>query len=237
MHTVVDNSTVNNTTIKRTDIVADDKMEAEGAAEEEKICFGWLLNTRKLLVKLPAHKAIAWTSQINNILGNRSMPNKELQSILGRLENIAQIMISLGHFLGNIRYMQILAENKGHSIRLNTQTKEDLKLVKQFIQRAEEGISMNLLTFRAPSIIYICDALEYALGGFASHERTWSFRIPKNLRNRAHINILEYLAQIISIWTDAIEGKTQQDDCLLSIGDNTSALGWMRRSNNNSEES
>ena len=142
---------------------------------------GWLLNTRKLLVKLPAHKAIAWTSQINNTLGNRSVSNKELQLILGRLENIAQIMISLGYFLGNIRYMQILAENKGHNIRLNTQTKEDLKLAKQFIQRTAEGISMNLLTFRAPRIIYICDASEYGLGGFASHGRAWSYRIPKKL--------------------------------------------------------
>ena len=55
--------------------------------------------------------------------------------------------------------------------------------------------------------------------------------IPKKLRNRAHTNILEYMAQIISIWIDVIEGVTQQDDCLLSIGDNTSALGWMIRSN------
>ena len=28
-----------------------------------------------------------------------------------------------------------------------------------------------------------------------------------------------------------MEGKTKSEDCLLSIGDNTSALGWMRRSN------
>ncbi len=41
--------------IKRKDIVSDDKMEAEGYAEEEKICLGWLLNTRSLLVKLPSH--------------------------------------------------------------------------------------------------------------------------------------------------------------------------------------
>ena len=90
---------------------------------------------------------------------------------------------------------------------------------------------MNLLTFRLPNITYICDASEYGLGGFASHGRAWSYSIPINLRNRAHINILEYLAQIISIWIDILEGITQSEDCLLSIGDNTSALGWMRRSN------
>ena len=90
---------------------------------------------------------------------------------------------------------------------------------------------MNLLTFRSPDITYICDASEYGLGGFATHGRAWTYSIPVKLRNRAHINILEYLAQIISIWIDILEGTTKDEDCLLSIGDNTSALGWMRRSN------
>ncbi len=77
----------------------------------------------------------------------------------------------------------------------------------------------------------MCDASEYGSGGFASHDRAWTYQIPLELRNRAHINILEYLAQIISIWIDIIEGTTKPEDCLLSIGDNTSALGWMRSSN------
>ena len=59
MHAVADRTSYKNTSIKRKDIVADDKMAAEGAAEEQKICLGWLLNTRELLVKLPTHKAIA----------------------------------------------------------------------------------------------------------------------------------------------------------------------------------
>ena len=110
MHAVVDRASYDSTSIKRKDIVADDKMEAEGAAKEQKICLGWLLNTRELSVKLSTHKAIAWTSQIDKALGSSTVSNKELQSILGRLENVAQIMISLGHFLGNIRFMQMLAE-------------------------------------------------------------------------------------------------------------------------------
>ena len=122
--------------------MAQDKMEAEGVAEEEKICLEWLLNTRKLLVSLPSHKAVAWISQIDKTLQDSSVSNKELQSILGRLENIAQIMISLGHFLGNIRHMKILAEKKGHNIRLNTQTKDDLELAKHFIRKVAEGVSM-----------------------------------------------------------------------------------------------
>ena len=90
---------------------------------------------------------------------------------------------------------------------------------------------MNLLTFWVPDRIYICDAAEYGLGGFANHGRAWTYQIPVELRNRAHINILEYLAQITAIWIDIIEGITSKEDCILAIGYNTSAMGWLGRSN------
>ena len=135
MHAVADNSIFKDDTIQRKNIVAEDKMKAEGAAGEQKICLGWLIDTRSLAVRLPSHKVIAWTSQIDKLLESISVSNKELQSILGRLGNIAQIMTPLGHFLGNIRYMQIVAKRKSHNIRLNTQAKEDLNLAKSFIKK------------------------------------------------------------------------------------------------------
>ena len=73
-------------------------MIAEGAAEEKKICLGWLLDTRRLLVSLPDHKTIAWTAQIDTILNQQTVSEKELSSILGRLENVAQVLVTLGHF-------------------------------------------------------------------------------------------------------------------------------------------
>ena len=106
-----------------------------------------------------------------------------------------------------------------------------MKLAKTFLTKTNQGINMNLLTFRHPYTVYICDAAEYGLGGFASHGRAWTYVIPPNLRNRAHINVLEYLAQIIAIWIDVIEGVTKEEDCILAMGDNTSAMGWLRRSN------
>ena len=127
--------------------------------------------------------------------------------------------------------MQIISERKVHNIRLNKDSRDDLQLAIKFINKVQQGVSMNLLTARKPDIIYVCDASEYGLGGFASHGMAWTYQIPLELRNRAHINILEYLAQIISIWINIIEGTIKPEDCLLSIGNNTSALGWMRRSN------
>ena len=217
--------------VERDNMIEIDKAKAEGAAEEIKIVLGWTLETRRLLISLPKHKFIAWSSQIDSILENKSVSNKSLMSILGRLENVAQILVMLGHFLSNIRHLQILAEKKNHNIRLNTRSKLDLMLAKKFLKIAHVGVSLNLLTFRKPDKIYICDAAEYGLGGFASHGRAWTYIIPDEVKGRAHINILEYLAQVVSIWLDIIENKTDAEDCLLCMGDNTSAMGWLRRSN------
>jgi len=217
--------------IPRDDMVAEDKTKAEGAAEEVKVCLGWVLDTRRLLVRLPDHKNIGWKSQIEQVLKSETVGWKDLASVLGRLENVAQVLVVLGHFLSNIRHLEILASNKGHNVRLNQRVRDDLILAQKFLNRANLGVSMNLLTFRTPDIVYICDASEYGLGGFASHGRAWTYIIPKYLRGRAHINILEYLAQIIALWIDIIEGKVMKEDCILAIGDNTSSMGWLRRSN------
>ena len=45
--------------VKRDGLIARDKCEAEGAVAEKRICLGWLLNTRQLLVHLPSHKCTA----------------------------------------------------------------------------------------------------------------------------------------------------------------------------------
>ena len=230
IHAIADNS-LDSEKIPRDDILAIDKMKAEGAAEERKICLGWMMDTRRLLVSLPDHKTIGWKSQIDTLLINKSASEKELASVLGRLENVAQVLTVLSHFLSNIRHMQILAARKNHNVRISARAKDDLRLAKTFLTKANQGISMNLLTFRQPDIVYICDAAEYGLGGFASHGRAWTYVIPPDLRSRAHINVLEYLAQIIAIWIDVIEGVTKKEDCILAMGDNTSAMGWLRRSN------
>ncbi len=48
-------------------------MKVEGAAKERKICLGWMLDTRSLLVSLPDHKTSEWISQIDSILKNNTV--------------------------------------------------------------------------------------------------------------------------------------------------------------------
>ena len=218
---------IGNIHVKRDNIISDDKNEAKGAPEETKICLGWLLDTRRLLVSLPYHKFKAWTSQIDNILDKKSASGETLESVIGRLENIAIIIPMLGHFFNNIRFLHQKASHKKHNVKLTRQAKDDLSLSKSFLIKAHKGVSMNLLVFCKPDIIHIGDASEHGLGAFASHGRAWRFNIPKKIRGRAHINLLEFLTQVVSIWIDIIKGKAKDNDCILCMGDSTSAMGWL----------
>jgi hypothetical protein len=45
------------------------------------------------------------------------------------------------------------------------------------------------------------------------------------------INFLEYLACIIGLRLAIHDGEIDRGDCILILGDNTSSLGWLRKSN------
>ncbi len=47
----------------------------------------------------------------------------------------------------------------------------------------------------------------------------------------AHINTLEFLASIISIWVDILNNQVSANDCFLSQTDSMTAAGWLRKSN------
>jgi len=137
----------------------------------------------------------------------------------------------LRNFLNNIRHLQLIAEKKNHNIKWNQRVKDDLNLAIKFLKRVNKGVSMNTMVFRKSDTIYICDASEHGSGGYDTHGRAWHWEIPDVVKFRAHTNVLENLAQLISIWIDKEEGATNSQDCLLAMGDNTSAMGWLRRSN------
>ena len=228
----VAHSAKGSTFITRQHFISNEKNEAEGAAEEVKICLGWELDTRRLLVALPEHKFIAWHNEIEIMMKGRTVSNKTLQSILGRLETVASVLTPMGHFLNNIRSLQIKAEAaKQHNVAIPKGVYNDLKLAQKFLQQARQGVNMNLMTFRKPNLIFIGDASEHGLGGYDTKGRAWRYLIPTRLQGRAHINLLEFMTQVVGIWLAIEEGRLSKLDCVLAMGDSTTALGWMRRSN------
>ena len=47
--------------------------------------------------------------------------------------------------------------------------------------------------------------------------------------------LLEFLAEVICIWVDILEGKMNRYNCCLSLGDNSSTVSWLHQSNFDSE--
>ena len=94
---------------------------------------------------------------------------------------------------------------------------------------------MNLLTIRQPTHLFRSDACEHGLGGYSAEGTAWRWPLPPHLLARAHINLLEFLASIICIWLEILRG-VQPESCFLSMGDSTTATGWLRKSNFKEED-
>jgi hypothetical protein len=217
--------------ITRENLVSLDKLHAEAGLSETKILLGWELDTRRLTVKLTQEKYDTWTKQIRDILASNGKTTKKvLESLIGRLNHAATIVPTARHFLSRL-YRANSCASKYLPIHLNTNAINDLELWLNILTTARSGISMNLLTFRPPNTIYWSDACEYGLGGYSSHGLAWRWKIPLDLQQRAHINLLEFLAETICIWIDILKGQTKQEDCILCFGDSTTAMGWLHRSN------
>lgn len=59
--------------ILKGNMIEADKCLAEVALTEERICLGWMLNSRELLVNLPIHKCKAWISDLENIIKKKEL--------------------------------------------------------------------------------------------------------------------------------------------------------------------
>ena len=86
------NSFNGDTYVDRDDILEEAKAIAEGAAEEMKTCLGLILDTRRLLVRLPHHKYIAWSSDLQKYIDRKTIGHADLKSLVGKLENVITVL-------------------------------------------------------------------------------------------------------------------------------------------------
>ena len=216
----------------RSDLLSLAKAVAEGTPSERLIVLGWLLDTRRLLVSLPYDKYVAWSSDVEQVLhATRPVPAKIWKALIGRLQNVAQIIRPASHFMSRLRYAETRAiENK--ATLPSHEERADLELWLDYLRRSSDGISLNLLTFRKPDVAHRGDASLYQLGGWnVNTGRAWRFCIPDNLQGHKSINFLEFLTSGIEFFLAIEEGELQTGDSFLSGTDNTTARGWMHKSN------
>jgi hypothetical protein len=151
--------------------------------------------------------------------------------LLGRLQHTASMLLKSNHFLNRIRTAEMRAKPHG-STRLPVEVRKDPEYWLALLDRANLGIDMNLLVSRLPDLIIRTDACEEGLGGFSlTTGRAWRYKIPEDAIKSKLINYLKFLACIAGIMVLLYDGEGRKGDCFLSLGDNTSSLGWLRKSN------
>jgi hypothetical protein len=115
--------------LPRDEVLAINKAIAEGTPAERLIVLGWIFDTRRLLISLPTEKFTAWTANINNLLVSkgRRVKLRTLETMVGRLQHVANIMVQGNHFLGRFR-SAVLRADKFKGTCLSSKEMKDLVL-------------------------------------------------------------------------------------------------------------
>jgi hypothetical protein len=218
--------------IPRKEIISMKKFQAEGRLEESKRVLGWDLNTRSLRLSLPSEKMRDWCSDINKFIKSKKAHFKSLESTLGRINHVACILHPMRHYMGCLyQALQRSSKSRGWT-SFSTEELEDLRLIVSFLHYANRGVSLNVLVFRKPTIIYRSDASEFGLGGYnVTSGIGWRLELPVDCRLCSSLNSLEFLSSLISIWMDHFYQITEPEDCILSQTDSSTTMGWIKKTN------
>ena len=189
-----------------------------------------MIDTRRFLISLPTDKVTAWTADINNFLlcKGRRVKLRTLETMVGPLQHVANIMVQGNQFLGRLR-SAVLRADKFKGTRLSSEETKDLVLWKDFLAVAHTGIDLNLLTTREPNNILWTDTCEHGLGGYSL--KTGWLSAERSLCISEGARFLEFLACVVGIMLSIEEDDPAAGYCYLSATDNTSAMGWLRKSN------
>jgi hypothetical protein len=163
--------------IPREEMEAVNKLIAEATPEESKMILGWLMNFRKLIISLPDNKHLAWSKSIQEILVRGSAKARQLETIIGRLGHLGAVIPFVYHFLSRLREWQYRSSNKRHPTAMSTECRLDLELMLHFLNKANAGIDMNIISFRRPTHIYRSDSCPHGLEGYSSNGHAWRYEL------------------------------------------------------------
>ena len=106
---------------------------------EERICLGWIINIRKMLVKLPIHKCITWIVYLDSFLDRSSISHKDLLSLIGKLENVITTVKMIGHFMNNLYSKEQKAKvSIPNLLKIQRRAKENAKTPSLFIENIKK---------------------------------------------------------------------------------------------------
>jgi hypothetical protein len=215
--------------IQRRNILSLPKLVAEGSPDEWQVVLGWLIDTHLLLIRLPTDKYDAWKQDVLQCLQDRRCTQEEIDTLVGRLNHTATVIPLARHFLGRLRDLIDRTAFRQSSVLLNKDELHDLRLWLALLEKASIGISINLVVVRRPTCVCWSDACPAGIGGYSLTGRAWRIKIPSSSILFMHPkvnNLLEFIGMVINIWVECID-STGKHECILALGDNTSAIGWL----------
>jgi hypothetical protein len=222
--------------VPRRPLLGPEKLEAEGRSSEIQVVLGWEIRTRPFVVALPFDKHKAWKEDMHSFVDTRRGTQQELESLVGRLNHASHIIPMSRHFLNEIRTKCLsVPRRKGQHLKLSEEEALDLGLWNYFLDKARDGISINLLVFRTPTRIAWSDSCPFGLGGYTLGGSAWRIRVPQDCPfygDDSVNNVLEFLGMAISalLLLSEVARDGERFPCLLALGDNTSAISWIFRS-------
>lgn len=211
-------------------IVCKCKQDSEGLLEEIKICLGWEVDFRRFLVRLPKQKLTNWLIDINNAINNKKVTIDIWENMIGHLNNASYIIPFGKYLLSQLQFcLRCARERKYKHVILQSMEIEDLKLwQKLLINASSKGCNINHITFTHPTLVAFSDACDHGFGGFVLGGEGWRYELPPDLIRIFHINLLEFIAQVLTIEFALLHSKFQPTPHrILGFTDSSSALGWL----------
>jgi hypothetical protein len=95
--------------------------------------------------------------------------------------------------------------------------------MQSIVEKAKEGIDMNLPTSRSLDRTNYSNSCPAGLGSYSDHGHAWLFKVLNNFQFRVTNNLLKYLTAICTPWIDIINGRLKQGDCTLLLTISTTA--------------
>ena len=263
--------------ILRAPMLEEKKLIAEGSPRERQRVLGWILDTRRLLLRLPEEKYLHRLSVVTTLTRTKRTTYQDLSKIIGQLLNAVQGFPIANYWLTRLNEFKVKIErdfrakhpvastdkdttpSPGPSLRpptpkpwyryhLPEAVVFDLHVWPSLLQRAREGISLNLLTTRKPNHLLLGDSCPSGMGGFSIRTgMAWRYQIsadefttvnsvnpedttPSPPKPPKLNNLFEFIAIVITIWIDCLNDTINPDDAVLCLSDSSSAVGWLHKS-------
>jgi hypothetical protein len=183
-----------------------------------------------MIIAFPDNKFHAYSKAISEMLQRGWTSKGELDSNIGHWVHLGQILPTVHHFLIRLCFLKQWSENM-RQIKIDKQCTQDLQSLLFVLGKCHQDIDLNLIAFQQPTHVYRSDSCPARLGGYSHKGFVWQFYLTDELKFHASNNLLERPAAIITMWIDFIAGHLKKGDCALSMTNNTTSEGWLRKSN------